>query len=402
MCLHTTHLLFSCGHHLELSKSGKEYIKPVYCDRVKQELEWYHSQPKRTPEPVPYPAPRPCPLVCGTQAFTGNMLVKPQKSPCPSCVSLHGLAGINAIESERAKQEENSPKRKKRLSKGKRTDKVWIWRPISGEDWVGLEKVLVDATEAAKISQASTTPEKEKTQPAEQEATLSPASSFQVIYVHPSPPVPANIPSAALPPAFEPQTAAQTFAYLEEAGRRGMEMYTNFADPRLVMPQGAVPPEALMAPSSNVVSYPTMTMYPTPPLTEPAPAFYPHWTPHQGYGYEVTYPPNLPYGVVQQVGAPNPADTGVTVSPTQPTIQLVTPSSSSAHEKSSVEHRTQDPHNDTESQPPARRLSEVFDALQEQTRRMSIRSEQSPRAPASPLVVDPRPSSACEDPKSLW
>ena len=411
MCIHTTHLLFSCGHYVELPTSGKDYVPPKYCEQVKNDLDWYHTQPDRTPEPFPHPAPRPCPLVWGTHPFIGNVQNLPQKHPCAACVVLHGLSGINAIEAQKTIHEPQPAKGrgKQKGSRASRTGKKWMWKPVAGDDWKGLEKVLVDASEAAKISKGSPAQPKNKptTTTADHDSPSS-SSKGEAEIQNTAPPLPAGIPLAALPPSFEPRSAAEIFAFLEEAGRRGLDMYTNYPDTRAPMPQGMVPHGISMAAPVPPTTAPALP--PLPPAAhapqaccEPcADHMYQPWPQYQGGGFfcDPSFAPYFSYGtVVYHSTAPEPMGmAGVTPS-IQPYVQFTAPSNGDSadgqHATANHPHSQQYPfQNGVASPNPTRPLIDVFEALQADTRCLSIRSAEEQTTPASPLVCSCRPKSA--------
>ncbi|KAI4149549.1 MAG: hypothetical protein LQ340_004579 [Diploschistes diacapsis] len=391
MCIHTTHLLFTCGHHLDLPTTGKNHVPPIYCDRVKSELDWYHTQPDRKPEPIPYPPPRPCPLVWGSQPFSGNTQVVAQKHPCAVCVALHGLAGINAIEAQIAKQEPQPPKRKKKGSKGKKVDKKWIWVSVKGDGWTGLQKVPANASSARKPADATLT-RAEISTVTDYEARLSPYQVTLDPYSSPSEAA-ATLP-AAIRPYYEPQSAAESFALMQEAGRRGMDMYMNYPDSRLQMPQGTVT-------EANILG--AVPAYAIQPVPVPYQGEIQLWA-YQGHNPEIFNPAFQADGS-QQTG-PNFLPDGTVELPdeaemygeaaAQHTVGATTPSDQSDTYDDTLINRKQSPRQHIQQSIVPQGQTRESGNPQEEHRRCSIESKDGVVRSTSPLVLHPRPHSSMQ------
>ena len=76
-----------CWHLSAVPGVGPHYVSPIYCDRVRQAIDFYHTQPGRIPEPMPLPYPKACCPAWGTLTQTGNVLVRAVDAYCPDCIS---------------------------------------------------------------------------------------------------------------------------------------------------------------------------------------------------------------------------------------------------------------------------------------------------------------------------
>ena len=260
MCIHFTHVLFTCGHFVEIPTVGKDHIPPSYCERVKQELDWYHTQPDRKPEPVPYPPPRACPLIYGTTTFQGTTGVKTQDNPCANCVTMYGLTGVNALQIQRVeqRQKQSQSKRRKRWNKGKHpANHKWVWISSSGvwengDRYNGVDKVRVRTTgQSGKNDGASPAPSKTQLNAeSDYEATPSPLIQAEAGKGQVSSP---EIAIASSPMALPelPQTAIESYVYAQEAGRRGIAMHMDYPDSRFPLRRDIMANSLLATPATT-------------------------------------------------------------------------------------------------------------------------------------------------------
>ncbi|MCJ1326789.1 hypothetical protein MMC10_003455 [Thelotrema lepadinum] len=307
MCIHYTHVQFGCGHRVEAIQTGRDYIRPTYCDRVKQALDWYHTQPDRKPEPVPVPPPRPCQLFDGNKLFAGNRYMIMQKTPCALCVTLGGLTGINALQDQKmeTRQEQSRSKRKRKWNKGKQSpagNYQWVWKSgvgSNGDNWQGVEKVRVRIWSGQSKNTAEASPATSRTEAsvgADHAGMVSPTQAAAGNEASLSPEAPIMTPPVA--PLPELDAATGSFMYSQELARRGIAMFTDYPDSRLAFPQGMVPNGPITTftapPDPSVLS---MGAYNTQaPIFVPGNSFYPPLAPH--IYYEMPTVPEEPVGPV--------------------------------------------------------------------------------------------------------
>ena len=330
-------------------------------------------------------------MIYGSRPGEGNTTVLPQLHPCGDCIKNFGLGGINAREAQREKQEALHPTPKK--GKGKKSKlrgghSKWIWRHIRGDRWCGVQKVREDRLESTRVPPFS---RDELDVIAEMESKLGLELPLTVEQTYFTPHPVALTVGGPVPFPIDPisRAALEQFAFMDEAGRRGMQMKMEHTNRCLELPQGTnVPVDTCIAPGAPV-SYnsPPLIIYgPQPALVPASVATY---TPQPVNAAPLNQPVILPDGTVELPDEWDSCREAFVTSSRLPVIEVNTPSSRSSESDDSngATHEFTPQDKVVEAETPSDAMPKVFDMLDQERKRLSLFSLKDFEHQLSPTMV---------------